>query len=257
MCIDFFVSHSKEIKHTIAIPLSQTLSSLGFNTWIDQKWITTGTSIYQEIENAISKSTYCIAIIDEAFLSRKWPQKELQLFREKNNNKHKNNILPIYVNLNKLTVYKTLSWLENQAFEELKNNHFNNYADLEIICRIVGRYYGDIISTSLEKIAHEFSGYTFSCKNTLMILLNNKEYFSTDLRIAIIDICNIGGVVYAIYKSLTKSPNQIIDICFRFCNMLRDACFDTDYPLSYSMYTAASNSIVAAMEQLKVLLNVC
>ena len=35
MYTDFFISHSKETKLLLAIPLVQSLSSLGFNVWID------------------------------------------------------------------------------------------------------------------------------------------------------------------------------------------------------------------------------
>lgn len=36
MYTDFFISHSKETKSLLAIPLVQSLSALGFNVWIDR-----------------------------------------------------------------------------------------------------------------------------------------------------------------------------------------------------------------------------
>ena len=60
MYTDFFISHSKETKLLLAIPLVQSLSSLGFNVWIDRNGIVAGQHIYHKIEKAIANSTYCI-----------------------------------------------------------------------------------------------------------------------------------------------------------------------------------------------------
>ena len=43
---DFFISHSKETKYTIAIPIMQALTNLGFNVWLDRRGILLGERIY-------------------------------------------------------------------------------------------------------------------------------------------------------------------------------------------------------------------
>ena len=119
--IDFFISHSKEVKYSIAIPIAQILSKIGFNVWIDRKYICLGKFIYPQIEDAIKLSKYCIAVIDEAYLKRTWTITELEQFHKKNTC----TILPIYVNLTKDIVYNKIPWLNGIAFEYLKDNTFN------------------------------------------------------------------------------------------------------------------------------------
>ena len=148
MYTDFFISHSKETKLLLAIPLVQSLSSLGFNVWIDRNGIVAGQHIYHKIEEAIANSTYCIAIIDQEFLSRSWPLEELRLFHLKENEAEQTFIIPIYVDVDKEEVYEKLPWLEGRAFEKFSIKDLNKNNNLELICRIVGRYYIDNISDS-------------------------------------------------------------------------------------------------------------
>ena len=56
MYTDFFISHSKETKLLLAIPLVQSLSSLGFNVWIDRNGIVAGQHIYHKIEEGVDVS---------------------------------------------------------------------------------------------------------------------------------------------------------------------------------------------------------
>lgn len=93
--IDFFISHSSETKQKIAIPITQILTNIGFDVWLDRKQISVGQHIYPQIVDAIKLSAYCIAIIDDTFLQKTWPLKELQYFHKKSDN----NILPIFVNI--------------------------------------------------------------------------------------------------------------------------------------------------------------
>ncbi|RGK37074.1 TIR domain-containing protein [[Ruminococcus] lactaris] len=132
MYTDFFISHSKEAKLLLAIPLVQSLSSLGFNVWIDRNGIVAGQHIYHKIEKAIANSTYCIAIIE---------------------------------------------------------------------------------------------------------------------------MCNICGVVNAIYNALTTCPNKYIDISNNFSNILRSACFDTKSMPTYNMYISSFHSLYIMLEKLILLLN--
>ena len=128
---------------------------------------------------------------------------------------------------------------------------------MELICRIVGRYYIDNISEShLGNLEYSsLLNHSFPCKGTLLSLLDSKEYFSHDLRIAIIEICNICGVVNAIYNALTTSPNKYIDISNNFSNILRTACFDTKSMPTYNMYISSFHSLYIVLEKLILLLN--
>ena len=257
MYTDFFISHSKETKLLLAIPLVQSLSSLGFNVWIDRNGIVVGQHIYHKIEEAIANSTYCIAIIDQEFLSRSWPLEELRLFHLKENEAGRTFIIPIYVDVDKEEVYEKLPWLEGRAFEKFSIKDLNKNNNLELICRIVGRYYIDNISDSyLGNLEYSsLLNHSFPCKETLLSLLDSKEYFSHDLRIAIIEICNICGVVNAIYNALTTCPNKYIDISNNFSNILRSACFDTKSMPTYNMYISSFHSLYIMLEKLILLLD--
>ncbi len=254
--IDFFISHSREIKQNIAIPLAQTLSALGFNVWLDKKGILTGDDIFKEIKEAISKSKYCIALIDTSFLSREWPKKEIELFSHREKEEERIIIFPIYIDTKTELVYKAIPHLKNRAFEMLKNEFFNRKLNLDIVSRIIERFFDDSSIAHLEKAGNEIINYSFPCKDTLFTLLSCKQYYSNDLRLATMEICNIGGLVIAIYNALAPSKNKTLEICLNFCNTLRDGCFNVDYPISYSMYNAATKVVISSMNQLKSILDV-
>lgn len=256
MQINFFISHSKEVKLNIAIPIVQVLSNLGFNVWIDRKEIASGDSIYSNIQTAISDSEYCIAIIDSQYLSRPWTLEELNLFHQRELTENSNLIIPIYVGIDKEEVYKKVPWLEGRAFERISNSKFNIDSDLEIICRIAGRFYSDQESESLEEACQTISKYCFPGKETFMILIKDKEYYSTDFRVALIELSNLGGLIYGIYSSLSnQSPNLILDTTWNLSNLLRRFCFNTQYTLTYNMYIALLKSVTAAVSKLKIFLD--
>lgn len=253
---DFFISHSRETKFTIAVPIVQKLSEWGFNIWIDRKELTVGETIYHTIKEAIRDTLYGIVIIDSTYLNRTWTIEELQLFNEREKRENRNIILPIYVCLDKSEVYDSISWLEGRAFEKLTSNNFNTKENIEIICRIVGRYYSEHKKEPvIDSVYRGLDNYDFPCKETLMALFNGRLYFSSDLRLAIIELCNIGGLLYAIYKDISLSPNHILETAFSFCEDLRELCFYANHQLTYNIYIAAFNAIAAASEQLKILLD--
>lgn len=257
MNINHFISHSKETKESIAIPMVQILLNLGFNAWIDRKEIVSGGYIYQDIREAIHNSEYCIAIIDSIYLSRTWTLEELNIFYQRELTEHKNLIIPIYIDIEKETVYEQLPWLEGRAFEKISNCKFDMQINIETICRIVGRYYNDMITEPFDSVFKDIKKFEFPCKETIMILVNDREYYSTDFRTAIIELSNIGGLLYGIYISLNQNhaPNFILETSFNFCNLMRNICFNTQYKLTYNMYISILKSVTNAAGELKILLD--
>lgn len=248
---NFFISHSKETKATMAIPIAQALSNIGFCVWLDRKELSVGEQIYVNIQTAIEDTQYCVAIIDNAFLERAWTLEEIRSFYDKGDY----NIIPIYVNLEKELVYEKIPWMEGLAFEKINSNIFNIDEHIDIICRILSRFYSDNSTYDFRDIFSDISQYNFSCKDTLMTLIQNGEYYSTDYRIAIIELCNIGGIIYAIYNSLCNSRNLIIETMFQFNSILRAACFNLECSPTYNMYISIYKAIISSAEQLKVFLN--
>lgn len=248
--IDFFISHSKEVKYSIAIPIAQILSKIGFNVWIDRKYICLGKFIYPQIEDAIKLSKYCIAVIDEAYLKRTWTITELEQFHKKNTC----TILPIYVNLTKDIVYNKIPWLNGIAFEYLKDNTFNLESNFNILCRIISAYYQEYITNTFEITYKQLIKLDFPCKNTLISILKSKDYYSHDYRLAIISLCNIIDIVYAIYKSKFDIYNKFISIIFQFNDIVKNYCYNIQCELDYNIYIATYNCTIISMKELEYLL---
>ena len=166
---DFFISHSKETKQLIVIPLAQCLKSIGIDVWIDRKEILVGNHIYSEIQDAITRSKFCIAVIDQSFLKRTWPMKELELFNKKNNMR----IIPIFVDLEKAIVYNEIPWLDGIAFEKMHTEPFDLNVHMSIFCRIISRLFKDnnTNKNSIEKTFESITKYDFPCKETLSSLI--------------------------------------------------------------------------------------
>ena len=244
---DFFISHSRETKQLIAIPLAQYLSSMGIRVWIDRKRILVGNPIYSEIQDAIKRSRFCIAIIDKNFLERPWPMNELELFYKKN----PKSIIPIFVDLKKVIVYNKIPWLNKIAFEKMNSQPFNLNEHINIFCRILSRFFASNNSGiySIEKTFETIKKYNFPCKETLTALINLSKYNSTDIRLSIIDLCNIGGIIYAISKT-HPVQNDIVTSMFLFSNILREYCFNIDFIPSYDIYIGIYNAVMVSLIQL-------
>ena len=244
---DFFISHSKETKQLIVIPLAQCLKSIGIDVWIDRKEILVGNHIYSEIQDAITRSKFCIAVIDQSFLKRTWPMKELELFNKKNNT----SIIPIFVDLEKAIVYNEIPWLDGIAFEKMHTEPFDLNVHMSIFCRIISRLFKDnnTNKNSIEKTFESITKYDFPCKETLSSLIYFSKYNSSNLRLASIDLCNIGGIIYAISKTYSI-PNNVITQMFLFSNILRDYCFNVNFIPDYNIYIGMYNAIVASLTQL-------
>lgn len=72
-----FISHASEDKQAIAKPLADALIAAGLLVWYDDYSLTVGDSLRQKIEEGLSKSQFGIVILSQAFLSKHWPQQEL------------------------------------------------------------------------------------------------------------------------------------------------------------------------------------
>lgn len=243
---DFFISHSKETKYTIAIPIMQALTNLGFNVWLDRRGILLGERIYTKIENAIEISNYCIAIIDDTYLDRTWTIKELQLFFKKEGA----DILPIFVNLEKDTVYNKIPWLEGIAFEHMTEERFNLNTHMDILVRILGRFYGEYTTSKLENCFKDLLEYDFPCKDTLTALVRARDYYSQDFRLAIVSLCNINSIIYGIYTATCSQNNMLLDTTFQLNNLLRTFCFEVENIPTYNIYVGAYNSVLVSIKEL-------
>lgn len=254
--IDFFVSHSREIKSIIAIPIVQYLTFIGFDVWIDRNSIVSGDHIYKKIEDAIDNSKFGIILIDEVYLNRFWTIKEIELFHKREVKENKVLIIPIFIGIEKKEVYKTIPWLEGRAFEKLDKTIFNKKDNIDIICRIISKYFSKNLKTNtLDRLVKSVNIKNFLCANTLYTIVSSKQYLSEDIRLASIELCNIINLIHAIYLSLNiEHINNDIIIPYQFSKSIQEYIF-SELKVSYNMYISIYNLTLVSCETLYIILN--
>ncbi|MBN1638685.1 MAG: TIR domain-containing protein, partial [Ignavibacteriales bacterium] len=74
---DVFISHASEDKEKVARPLALALEKKGLKVWYDEFSLKIGDSLNRKITEGLAKSRFGVVIISPSFLSKEWPQKEL------------------------------------------------------------------------------------------------------------------------------------------------------------------------------------
>lgn len=74
---DVFVSHASEDKDGFARPLAEALRAEGLSVWFDESVLRLGDSLRRSIDRGLSQCTFGVVIVSKAFLSKEWPQREL------------------------------------------------------------------------------------------------------------------------------------------------------------------------------------
>jgi len=74
---DAFISHASEDKEAVALPLAEALTKAGLRVWLDRTELRIGDSLRRKIEEGLAESRFGIVILSKSFLSKDWPQKEL------------------------------------------------------------------------------------------------------------------------------------------------------------------------------------
>lgn len=74
---DVFLSHAGEDKDAIARPLFNALTGLGYSVWFDEAELVLGDGLTEEINRGLAPSRFGVVILSEAFLAKRWPQREL------------------------------------------------------------------------------------------------------------------------------------------------------------------------------------
>lgn len=72
-----FVSHASEDKEEIARPLTEALTALGHKIWFDEFTLKIGDSLRRAIDRGLASSRFGIVVLSPSFLSKNWPQYEL------------------------------------------------------------------------------------------------------------------------------------------------------------------------------------
>ena len=100
---DAFISHASEDKQGFVRPLAELLREMEFKIWYDEFELSVGDSLRQSIDRGLSVSEYGIVILSKAFLSKNWPQYELNGLAAKEID-GKKVILPVWYGLTKAEV---------------------------------------------------------------------------------------------------------------------------------------------------------
>jgi hypothetical protein len=75
---DAFICHASEDKAPFVRPLAHALTALGLKVFYDEFSLKLGDSLSASIDRGLGSSRYGIVIVSRNFMSKAWPQRELQ-----------------------------------------------------------------------------------------------------------------------------------------------------------------------------------
>jgi hypothetical protein len=74
---DVFLCHASEDKDSVARPLAQALQARGWSVWLDELELTLGDSLSRNIDAALARCRFGVAVLSPASFAKEWPQREL------------------------------------------------------------------------------------------------------------------------------------------------------------------------------------
>jgi len=99
---DVFICHASEDKPEIVKALVAAFRREGISYWYDEAEIKWGESIPEKINEGLKVSHYVIVIISKSFLSKNWPQRELNSALNVEASTGKVRVLPLVVGTNEV-----------------------------------------------------------------------------------------------------------------------------------------------------------
>jgi len=112
---DIFISHASEDKDAIARPLYNALVERGISVWFDEAVIQIGDSLRRKIDEGLSKCRYGVVILSPHFLSKEWPQRELDGLVARETASGEKAILPIWHELDRGALLRYSPSLANRV----------------------------------------------------------------------------------------------------------------------------------------------
>lgn len=253
----YFISHSKSLKNSLAIPLHQKLTNIGIQCWIDKKNIIVGEHIYNSISKAIVDNNFCIALIDKEFLFKSWTKEEITLFHNIEKRDNCLLILPVYCEVEKKDVYNTFSWLKNRAFEIVSNSQQpSTLEENELFVRIVNHYFSIALSsdTNIDELPL-FPKDLLIDNNKWVeiynILVKTKNYISQNYSASIVELYNINTCILNIFTNINKNYDSNIDISNRFLRTQKYIVFNLPNICTYNSYIACFKATLYSSLRLK------
>jgi hypothetical protein len=74
---DVFICHASEDKDEFVRELANELIKNGIGVWYDEYSLKLGDSLRRKIDEGLINAKYGIIVLSRAFMSKEWPQKEL------------------------------------------------------------------------------------------------------------------------------------------------------------------------------------
>jgi CRP-like cAMP-binding protein/class 3 adenylate cyclase len=101
---DLFLSHASEDKDLLARPLYAALREQGVSVWFDEATLELGDSLHRKIDEGLTKCRYGVVILSPRFLSKQWPQRELDGLVARESASGEKSILPVWYELDGKTL---------------------------------------------------------------------------------------------------------------------------------------------------------
>lgn len=243
--LNLFLSHSKSTKNSIVIPFLNDLSVLNVPYWMDREKIFFGENIFDEIVDGIRSSSHCIAFIDDAYLSGEWTMKELDLFHEMEEETNSQIVLPVLCNIKKETVYNSVNWLKDRAFETVANTEFKEGERELIICRIVNSLLKESKNTTDISILESFfkNESIIPYYDYFKVLYESQYYVSSDLKLNCIELCNILVLLNIVNDALDIPSNTLKEIVFKLPSYIKRIALNNSDYLNHDYVTVLKRSI--------------
>lgn len=77
MTWDVFISHAREDKEAVALPLAKLLADRGVKVWIDAHELELGDSLRGKIDEGLAQSQWGVVILSPSFFRKRWFQAEV------------------------------------------------------------------------------------------------------------------------------------------------------------------------------------
>jgi len=132
---DIFVSHASEDKETVAIPLVNILLRAGLKAWLDEYDMKLGDSLREKVDHGLAKSRFGVVILSPAFLSKKWPKRELNGLMAVEEDDHKV-ILPVWHQISKSVLSQYSPILADRFAADTETGSLKWLPALSMLCCI-------------------------------------------------------------------------------------------------------------------------
>lgn len=94
---DVFICHTGEDEPSVVRPLAEAFKSTGISFWLDEAEIRWGDSITSRVNKGLQTSKYVLVVLSSTFLTKPWPQRELDASLNQESSTGEVRVLPLLV----------------------------------------------------------------------------------------------------------------------------------------------------------------